>query len=94
MDNRVKIILMMIFYVPIVFLILGALIFIPANDFSWLEGWLFIIVFYAYIMVYLLYSLVKDPELLFKRAKYFTDNPETKSFPLNRLSFLVLEISR
>jgi protein-S-isoprenylcysteine O-methyltransferase Ste14 len=71
----------MIFYVPIIFVVFSLLIFIPANDFTWLEGWLFIIIFLGYAFLYLLYSLVKDPDILMRRGKYFTDNPETQSFP-------------
>ncbi|MHA2226438.1 MAG: isoprenylcysteine carboxylmethyltransferase family protein [Candidatus Hodarchaeales archaeon] len=90
MNDRVKIILLMIFYFPIVAVILGALIFLPANDFSWLEGWLFIIVLFGYIVLYLLYSLIKDPEILMKRASYITDDPNIKSFPDK--TFMVLAI--
>ncbi|MFW9779528.1 MAG: isoprenylcysteine carboxylmethyltransferase family protein [Candidatus Heimdallarchaeota archaeon] len=81
MDDRVKILLLMIFYLPIVSVVFSALVLIPANDFAWLEGWLFIFVFLGYAFLYFLYSLIKDPDILFKRGKYFTDNPETHSFP-------------
>ena len=81
---------MMIFYLPIVFIIFAALMFIPANDFSWLEGWLFIIVFFTYILLYFLYSLIKDPELLLKRGKYTTDEPETTFLPDK--TFMILAV--
>jgi protein-S-isoprenylcysteine O-methyltransferase Ste14 len=71
----------MIFYTPIVAIIFGAIIFIPANDFYWLEGWLFLSIFFGYIFLYLLYSLIKDPELLLKRGKYTTDDPNTTFIP-------------
>ena len=82
MDDRVKILLLMIFYVPIFFVILGVIIFFPAGfDFTWLEGWLFLIMFFVYAILFMLYSLIRDPELLMKRGKYITDDPGTKSFP-------------
>ncbi len=80
MNDRVKILLLMIFYTPIVLIVFGAVMFIPANDFLWLEAWIFIIIFFTYVFLYLLYSLIKDPELLLKRGKYLTDDPDTKSF--------------
>ncbi len=71
----------MIFYMPIALAIIAALILVPANDFAWLEGWLFIIIFVTYVVLYMLYSLLKDPEIMMKRGKYTTDDPETTAFP-------------
>jgi protein-S-isoprenylcysteine O-methyltransferase Ste14 len=71
----------MIFYLPIVFAIFAVIIFIPANDFSWLEGWLFVIIFFGYAFLLLLYFFIKDPDAMMKRGKYITDDPNTKSFP-------------
>jgi protein-S-isoprenylcysteine O-methyltransferase Ste14 len=88
MNDRIKILLLMIFYTPIVLIIFGALILVPANDFAWLEGWMFIILFVTYIMLYMLYSLIKDPELLMKRGKYTTDDPETTFIP-DKLFFIL-----
>ncbi|MHA2295901.1 MAG: hypothetical protein ACXADA_07765 [Candidatus Hodarchaeales archaeon] len=45
MNDRVKVLLMMIFALPLIAVFFGAAIIIPANVFFWLEGWLFIIVF-------------------------------------------------
>lgn len=90
MNDRLKILLIMIFYTPITFIIFGALILLPANDFSWLEGWLFIIIFFVYIFLYLLYSLIKDPAILMKRSKYTTDDPDTKIFPDK--TFMILAV--
>ncbi|UCG02691.1 MAG: isoprenylcysteine carboxylmethyltransferase family protein [Candidatus Heimdallarchaeota archaeon] len=79
MNDRIKILLLMIFYLPVVFIILAAIIFFPANDFSWLEGWLFIIIFFTYAFLIILYFFIKDPEGMMKRGKYITDDPNTKS---------------
>ncbi len=92
MNDRVKILLLMIFYLPIVLVIFGALIFIPANDISWVEGWLFVIIFLAYIFLFFLYSLVKDPEILMKRGKYTTDDPDTTFFPDKTFMFLAVVV--
>jgi protein-S-isoprenylcysteine O-methyltransferase Ste14 len=90
MNDRIKILLLMIFYVPIVLVIFGLLILVPANDFTWLEGWAFIIIFCVYIILYMLYSLIRDPEILMKRGKYTTDDPETKAFPDK--TFMILAV--
>ena len=90
MNDRVKILLLMIFYLPIALIIIGALILIPAQDFSWLEGWFFIIIFFAYIILYILYSLIKDPEIVMKRGKYTTDDPETTFLPDR--TFMILAV--
>jgi protein-S-isoprenylcysteine O-methyltransferase Ste14 len=90
MNDRVKILLLMIFYLPIAFIIIGALILIPAGDYSWLEGWLFIIIFFAYAVIYFLYSLITDPEILMKRGKYTTDEPGTTFLPDK--TFLILAV--
>jgi len=81
MNNRVKIVLLMVFYTPIALGIIAVIIMAPAQDPNWLEGWLFIIIIVVYIVLYLLYTLIKDPEMLMKRGKYTTDDPDTKSFP-------------
>jgi protein-S-isoprenylcysteine O-methyltransferase Ste14 len=70
----------MIFYMPVVFTIFAAIIFILANDWLWFEGWLFIGVFICYAFLYTLYALIKDPEIFLKRAKYTTDDFAHKSF--------------
>jgi protein-S-isoprenylcysteine O-methyltransferase Ste14 len=80
----------MVLYTPIVLVIFGLLILIPANDLYWFEGWLFIILFVSYIFLYLLYSLIKDPELLLKRGKYTTDDPDTKFLPDK--TFMILAV--
>jgi protein-S-isoprenylcysteine O-methyltransferase Ste14 len=90
MNDRVKILLMMVFYLPIVLVIFAALLFIPADDFTWLEGWIFIIIFFTYIVIYFLYSLIKDPEILMKRGKYTTDDPETTFLPDK--TFMILAV--
>ena len=88
MNDRIKILLLMIFYVPVVSVIIAFIIIAPSGDNTllggdntWLEGWLFVFLFFAYIWIFMIYALIKDPELLMKRAKYVTDDPETKSFP-------------
>ncbi|MFW9995717.1 MAG: isoprenylcysteine carboxylmethyltransferase family protein [Candidatus Odinarchaeota archaeon] len=90
MNDRVKILLLMVIYTPIVFVIFAAVILVPANDFSWLEGWLFIMVFFGYAFLFMLYSLIKDPEILLKRGKYTTDDPGTTSLPDK--TFMVLAV--
>lgn len=87
MNDYVNLFLKMIISAPIFFAVLALVLFVPANDFTWLEGWIFIFIFLLYIIVYLCFFLIKDPDLIFKRAKYFTDNPETKSFPDKRILF-------
>ena len=90
MNDRMKILLMMIFYLPIVLVIFSILLLLPANDFFWVEGWLFIIIFFTYIFLYFFYSLIKDPEILMKRGKYTTDDPETTFLPDR--TFMILAV--
>ncbi len=81
MKPLVNIILRVIIGVPILFTGMALLLFAPSNDFTWLEGWLFIFIFLSYIVIYVLYYLITDPDTLVKRGKYITDDPNTKSFP-------------
>jgi len=94
MNDRVKVLPLLIISPTIVTIFLGLVLFIPAQDFSWLEGWLLIIVFLAYVFLYLFYSLIKDPEILLKRGKYGTDDPETeKTLPDKTFWVLALPIT-
>jgi protein-S-isoprenylcysteine O-methyltransferase Ste14 len=81
MKPLVNMLLRVIIGVPILFTVMALFLFAPSNDFTWLEGWLFIIIFLGYIFLYMLYYLIKDPDTLVKRGKYITDDPNTKSFP-------------
>ena len=56
-------------------------LFFPADDFTWLEGWLFIFTFFAYAIGVVLYFLIKDPEVLVKRGTWTTGGTEIKSLP-------------
>jgi len=90
LNDRVKIILLMVFTLPLIAIIFGVMLFIPANDYSWLEGWIFIIVFLGYIILYYLYFLVKDPEIIIKRSKFATDDPNSSTLPDKTFLILVL----
>jgi len=90
LNDRIKILLLLIFYTPVVAVIFGLILFIPANDFAWLEGWLFLIIFFSYVVFYMLYYLIRDPEVILKRAKYTTDDPETHTLPDK--TFMILAV--
>jgi protein-S-isoprenylcysteine O-methyltransferase Ste14 len=90
MDNLTKVLLRVIISIPIVIIVFAVLLFVPANDFIWIEGWLFITIFVAYIVLYSIYYSIKDPDILIKRGKYTTDSPETKSFPDKSYYFVMV----
>jgi protein-S-isoprenylcysteine O-methyltransferase Ste14 len=53
----------------IVTFFLGLGMFIPANDFLWIEGWIVLILFFVFFLNNILYFSKHDPALLKKRAK-------------------------
>jgi len=48
-------------------LIISALLFIPAGSFRFWNGWLFIGVLFIPMLFVIVYLIIRDPELLFKR---------------------------
>jgi protein-S-isoprenylcysteine O-methyltransferase Ste14 len=49
--------------------ILAALLFIPAGRWDWLQAWFFILSFGAFLFLYALWGMYKDPEQLRERSQ-------------------------
>lgn len=49
--------------------LLGLGMFIPANDFLWVEAWIILILFYVFFINNILYFSKHDPDLIQKRSK-------------------------
>lgn len=49
--------------------ILAGLLFIPAGRWNWLEAWLFVILYAAFLTLYALWGLFKDPGQLEERSR-------------------------
>ena len=81
MKDTTKALLQFIIGLPIVFAIMVGVLFFPAYDFTWLEGWLFIFIILTYAIIVIIYFLIKDPEVLVKRGSWATESTEVKSFP-------------
>ena len=64
-----KLFVQMLFAIPFLVLILGVVIFIPANTIYWLEGWLFILLMVLYVVIVFIYFMIKDPATLERRSK-------------------------
>lgn len=55
--------------VTIITFLLGLGIFIPANDFLWIEGWIWLILFFLFLINNILYFSKHDPQLIKKRSE-------------------------
>lgn len=49
--------------------ILAALLFLPAGRWDWLQAWVFILSFGAFLFLYALWGMYKDPEQLRERSQ-------------------------
>jgi len=68
-DSRIKILLKVLLRFSIGFVLIGIVIFLPAGTIKFFNGWLYIAGLMAPMIFTLTYLLIKDPELLSKRAK-------------------------
>ena len=64
-----KIIITNISSIPLIIAFFGALVFIPAGDIAWINGWLFLASLFIYLLLNSIYFIVKDPSTLEKRSK-------------------------
>ena len=81
--------LLIIIAIPIILILLGAIILIPAFDLLWLEGWIFILGFTIWALFYFVYFLVKNPQTLLNRGKYSAD-PKEVIFNAMHLPLVIL----
>ena len=59
----------MILSIPFIVVLMGLLLFLPAGNFNWINGWMYIVSLVFYILLTLIYFLIKDPSTLEKRSK-------------------------
>ena len=71
-------------------LVLGAVIFIPAGTFAYWRGWIFIVVFSASTTIIGLYLALKDPALLQRRMKA---GPAAETRPVQKAIISVAFVS-
>lgn len=64
-----KLIITNIISLPLIMVFFGALLFIPAGDIAWINGWIFLASLFIYLLLNSMYFIVKDPSTLEKRSK-------------------------
>jgi len=85
----ITLILQMVIGIPFAIIFVGALVFIPAFNLFWLEGWLFILVLFSYVIGIFLYFLFRDPSTLQKRTKLSSDIREVIFLTLFGIIFFI-----
>ncbi len=90
--SALKLSFQFLFSVPFLVLILGALLFLPANSVSWVEGWVFIVLMIGYVGLTYLYFIIKDPSTLQNRSKLSTSGKDSFFLALFGIDFFLLLI--
>lgn len=87
-----KLIAANILSIPFIVVFIGALLFLPAGDFYWINGWMVISALVAYFIFNAVYFLIKDPSTLEKRSKLSTEKGDTIIIALIGISILIILI--
>ena len=85
-----KLILTMLFSIPFVIVFLGALLFLPAGDYYWINGWMLIASMVFYLLLVFIYFMIKDPSTLEKRSKLSSDKGDNLYLTVIGFIFLAL----
>lgn len=88
--KRLKLIIAMIFSIPFVVVFLGAMLFLPAGNFYWINGWMLIASLVFYILLIFIYFIIKDPSTLEKRSKLSSEKGDILYISLIGILFLAL----
>ncbi len=88
--KRARLIITNIFSIPFIIVFLGALLFLPAGNFHWINGWMFIASLVIYLLLNSIYFIIKDPSTLEKRSKLSTEKEDNFTIALIGILFLVL----
>lgn len=88
--KRLKLILTMLFSIPFTVLFTGALLFLPAGDYYWFQGWMLIASLIFYILLVFIYFIVKDPSTLEKRSKISGEKGDALYLILMGIIFLTV----
>ncbi|MCY3414238.1 MAG: isoprenylcysteine carboxylmethyltransferase family protein [Candidatus Heimdallarchaeota archaeon] len=67
--NRTSLAIKAILNFSLLYIILGACFFLPAMSFDYWQAWLYIGTFGSLMLIYLIYLVLKDPELLLRRME-------------------------
>jgi len=88
--KRLKLIITMLFSIPFVIAFLGALLFLPAGDIYWINGWMLIASMVFYLLLVFIYFMIKDPSTLEKRSKLSSDKGDNLYLTVIGFLFLAL----
>ena len=88
--KRLKLIITMLFSIPFVIAFLGALLFLPAGDLYWINGWMLIASMVFYLLLVFIYFMIKDPSTLEKRSKLSSDKGDNLYITVIGILFLAL----
>ncbi len=88
--NRIRLFLYLILSIPFMILLMGLLLFLPAGNLYWLNGWIFIASLIFYLLLTFIYFVIKDPSTLAKRSKLSTKAGDSIFFIIISLIFLSL----
>jgi protein-S-isoprenylcysteine O-methyltransferase Ste14 len=80
----------MLFSIPFLVAFLGALLFLPAGNFYWINGWMLIASLVIYLIFNFIYFIIKDPSTLEKRSKLSTEKGDIIHIVLIGILFLAL----
>lgn len=90
--KRLKLILSMIFSIPFTILFTGMLLFLPAGDYRWVNGWMLIGSLIFYILLIFIYFIIKDPSTLERRSKLSSDKGDKLYIVLMAVDFMAILI--
>ena len=88
--KRKRLIIINILSIPFVIVFLGVLLFLPAGNLDWINGWMFIASLVIYLLLNFIYFIIKDPSTLEKRSKLSTEKGDNFSLALIGILFLAL----
>jgi protein-S-isoprenylcysteine O-methyltransferase Ste14 len=88
--KRLKLIITMLFSIPFVIAFLGALLFLPAGDLYWINGWMLIASMVFDLLLVFIYFMIKDPSTLEKRSKLSSDKGDNLYLTVIGFLFLAL----
>ena len=88
--KRVKLIFINIFSIPFIIIVLGAMLFLPAGNFYWINGWMVIVSLVVYLLLNSIYFIIKDPSTLEKRSKLSTEKKDNFTIASIGIIFLAL----
>lgn len=78
--SRGKLLLKTLIIFPSAFVFIGLLLFLPAGTLNYTDGWIYIAALLVPMTFFLIYMLVKDPELLQKRINIRERQSEQKKY--------------